>query len=105
MNPLGPASAPCGSSMDLKEMERCAARLTGGTEIFLSLDAAPGTDPVAAAALWTFLLRQCGSATPSAMFLGGGLGTPYLAAFGRALLPRDFVRLWTTPEGNGAATP
>ncbi|HSB71554.1 MAG TPA: TagF domain-containing protein [Candidatus Methylomirabilis sp.] len=105
VSPLEPGSTPCHSSMDLEEMERCASRLTGETEIFLNLDAARGTDPVAAAALWTFLLRKRGSATPNAMFLGGGLGTPFLAVFSRALVPRDFVRLWTTLEGNGAVTP
>jgi hypothetical protein len=85
-------------------MERRASELSGRAEIVLRLQASQAADPVSTATLWNFLLRKCGAATPSLVFLGGGLGTAYLAVFRRALTPEDFVRLWTVPapdEGGG----
>jgi type VI secretion system protein VasJ len=109
MSPLGPAvggpPSAVGSCMDLKEMQRRAAGLSGGTQIFLNLDAARAGDPVATAAVWNFLLRKCEAAPPSAVFLGGRLGTPYLAVFRRALAPADFARLWTAPGGGQGSAP
>ncbi len=105
MTPLDSRAAAGGSPLDLKEMERRASRLSGGAEIFLNLDAERVTDPVATVALWSFFLRKCGSATPNAMFLGGRLGTPYLAVYCRSLVARDFIRLWTTPECDVGAAP
>jgi type VI secretion system protein VasJ len=79
--------------------------LTGRAEIVLSLHAAQAAEPVATATLWNFLLRKCGAATPSIVFLGGRLGTAYLALFRRALAPGDFVRLWTASPGNEGGGP
>ena len=95
MIPLGSGSAADGSSLDLQEMERRASGLSSGTDLFLDLDSGRSPDPGSTAAVWNFLLRKCGAATPSAVFLGGRLGTPYLAVYRRALAPGDFVRLWT----------
>jgi type VI secretion system protein VasJ len=105
MNPLGPASAAGGFSMDLREMERRASALCRQAEVVLSLHAAQGVDPVSTATLWNFLFRKCGAATPSVVFLGGRLGTASLAVFRRALAPGDFVRLWTAPRGDEGGGP
>lgn len=105
MNPLGPGSAAAGSSPDLPEMERRAAGLCSRQEIVLSLHGTPPAEPTATAVFWTYLLRKCGAATPSIVFLGGGLDASYLAAFRRALVPADFVRLWTCPAGDEGGGP
>ena len=104
MNPLGSGSAAGGSLMAVKEMERRASGLCGQAEIVLSLPGTPA-DPSSTAALWGCLLRKCGVATPSVVFLGGGLGASSLAVFRRALVPADFVRLWTSPGGDERGEP
>ena len=91
--------------MDLTEMERRASGLSGQVEFVVSLPASAATDPTSTAALWTYLLRKCGAATPSVVFLGGGLDASYLAVFRRALVPADFVRLWTSPGGAEGGAP
>lgn len=105
MTPLVSGPGAGASSMDLKEMERRASELSRGTEIWLTLDADGSADLPSTLALWNFLLRKCGTATPSAVFLGGSLETSCLAVYRRALAPRDFVRLWTAPEGGEGARP
>jgi type VI secretion system protein VasJ len=105
MNPQGAGFAARGSGMDLQEMERRASALSGRPEIVMSLHAAGADDPTSTAALWTYLLRKCGATTPNVVFLGGGLDASYLAAFRRALLPDDFVRLWTSPGGDEGGGP
>ena len=105
MNPLGPVSVAGGFSMDLTEMERRASGLSGLAEIVVSLHASAAADPTSSAALWTYLLRKCGAPTPSIVFLGGGLDASYLAVFRRALVPADFVRLWTSPGGEEEGAP
>lgn len=92
----GPGSAAGKSGVDLEDMERQASALSGRPEMVVSLHAS-AADPTATAALWAYLLRKCGAAAPSAVFLGGGLETSCLAVFRRALAPADFVRLWTFP--------
>lgn len=105
MIPLCSGSAAGRSPEDLEEMERRASGLSSGAEIFLCLDSGRTADPGSTAALWNFLLRKCGAATPSAVFLGGRLATPYLAVYRRALAPGDFGRLWTGPECDRGAAP
>ncbi len=91
--------------MGLREMERQATEVSSRAEIALSLQGTPAADPLSAAALWNYLLRKCGAAAPSVLFLGGGLDTSYLAMFHRALVPGDFVRLWTSCESHGEGRP
>jgi type VI secretion system protein VasJ len=105
VSPQGPGFAAGGPCMDLKEMERRASALSGRAEIVVSLEASASTDPTSTAALWTYLLRKCGAAAPNIVFLGGGLDASYLAVFRRALLPADFVRLWTSPGGDEGGGP
>jgi type VI secretion system protein VasJ len=104
MGPPDPGSVG-GSSEDVTEMERRASGLCSRAEIILSLRGTPATDPTLAATRWTSLLRKCGAAAPSIAFLGGGLGASYLAVFRRALVPADFGRLWTLPEGDEGGAP
>jgi type VI secretion system protein VasJ len=80
-----------------------AAMPAGDTAVFLRVDAARDRDPVVAAARGCARLRRGGTPAPTAVFLGGDLTTAWLAVFCRALVPGDFVRLWTTPGGPGGA--
>jgi hypothetical protein len=105
MVPLDPGSGAGGSAVDVMEMERQASALAGRAEIVVSLPASTAADPTSTAALWTYLLRKRGAATPSTVFLGGGLDASYLAVFRRALVPADFVRLWTSPGAGEGGRP
>lgn len=105
MVPLDPGSGAGDSAVDVTDMERQASELRSRAEIVLSLNGTPTADPTLAAAHWTYQLRRCGAAAPSIAFLGGGLDASYLAVFRRALVPADFVRLWTSPGADEGGRP
>jgi type VI secretion system protein VasJ len=98
-----PAGAADGARLDREAGP--AAMPPGDTAVFVRLDTVRDPDPVVAAARGCAGLRRGGTPAPTAVFLGGDLATAWLAVFCRALVPADFVRLWTTPGvGGGAGT-
>jgi len=93
---LAPAAgAPPGAV--LEGLKRRAAELARETEVHLSLDEGTALDQFTLASLWHSLIRETGGQAPHVAFMGGSQEGSFLLLFRRALVPTDFVHLWTAP--------
>jgi type VI secretion system protein VasJ len=84
-----------GSSWNPADMERKALGPPDKPEIFVPIDVRHPNDPFAVAGLWHAFLKSRIGGVPNAVFLGGAPDETHLAVFRRALVPADFVRLWS----------
>jgi type VI secretion system protein VasJ len=66
-----------------------------GPDFFTSLDGGETPNSQRAVQSWHHVLRQNNADVPNAVFIGGTSKESYLAVFRRALVPDDFVRLWS----------
>lgn len=70
-------------------------------EIFIPIEQEGSNDQLMWVSLWHLLIKNVVKDPPNVLFIGGNLEKTYLAVFRRALLPKDFVHLWSL----GSATP
>ncbi len=80
---------------DYKGLENKVAGLSQEVDFCVPLDGGPSDDPRTLAGLWHALLKARINDAPNAVFMGGSSDGTYLAVFKRALVPNDFVRLWS----------
>lgn len=64
-------------------------------EIFIPLEQEGLNDQLMWVALWHRWIKSEAKDPPNALFIGGNLEKTYLAVFRRAILPQDFVHLWS----------
>jgi type VI secretion system protein VasJ len=83
-------------------LENEVASLSQKADLFVSLDSEPFGDPQTLAGLWHSFLKARISEVPNAVFMGGAPEETHLAVFRRALVPTDFVRLWSRQDVGGA---
>lgn len=65
------------------------------TDFLLPLDCGPLNDCFKAAALWHLFLKTRLGNRPNAVFMGGVPEKTFLSLINHALVPNDFVRLWS----------
>jgi type VI secretion system protein VasJ len=85
----------------LEELKTRAAQLARETEVHVSLDEGAAPDQFTLASLWHSLIRETGGQVPHVVFMGGSPAGSFLLLFRRALMPTDFVRLWSGPGREG----
>ena len=95
LSKMGSASPSPTSNWDASTLAKQALSFTEKDELFIVLDSGPGSDPFTQACLWHVLFKDKVQAPPNATFMGGTLEKTYLAFYKRALLPADFLQLWS----------
>ncbi len=80
---------------DVLDLRRKVSALTRSPEIVTPIELGASSDALTPTALWHTLMKDAVKAVPNAVFMGGAGGRTNLAAFMRALCPKDFVRLWS----------
>ncbi len=83
------------SNWDVQTLAKRALSFNEKNELFIVLDSGPGSDPFTEACFWHVLFKDKVQAPPNATFMGGTLEKTYLAFYKRALLPADFLQLWS----------
>jgi type VI secretion system protein VasJ len=76
-------------------LEDKVSSLSQKRDFLVPLDGGPSDDPQTLTVLWHALLKTHTSEVPNVVFMGGASDKTYLAVFKRALVPNDFVRLWS----------
>ena len=83
------------SNWDVQTLAKRALSFNEKNELFIVLDSGPGSDPFTEACFWHVLFKDKVQAPPNATFMGGTLEKTSLAFYKRALLPADFLQLWS----------
>ncbi len=93
-SPVGESLEQIGSST-LSEIKHLMYNYLNSGELMAELKQGLVKDLFSLVCLWHFVLKEKNTSPPNAVFMGGIPGRNFLAIYGRALAPKDFVNLWS----------
>lgn len=79
----------------LSDVRKKIQQLEIDGQLLIPLDGQPLADPFQMATAWHVALKECGSAIPNTVFMGGKPDTNLLALYIRPLVANDFSTLWS----------
>jgi hypothetical protein len=79
----------------LSDVKNKVRQLETDGHLLIPLDGQPLADPFQMATAWHVALKDCGSAIPSTVFMGGRPDRNLLALYVRPLVANEFSTLWS----------